>query len=627
MTVETLDDYERGKVGVVRRWLEELEMAGKWQEPWEERAKRVIQRYNGEEKSSFNILHSNIETLRPNIFAQRPEPDVRRRVNQPDPTSREAAELLERGVRYMNDTAPYEAEVNAAVNDYLLAGRAVLRNRYTPTVVRRSEPAFEAEEGFYISEGGNLVDAEDVQLNEDGSATLQLEEVVFERSDIEHIPYDDFRHHPAKIWRDVRWVAFRHYFNREGLDNAFGKTISSKTELTVEEGNQTTKKDTQVNPDIYRRAEVWEIWDKETRKILFISPGNIETPLLEADDPYDLENFFPTPEPLRSICTPGTLLPTPEFAIYQDLADELDSVTKRITEIVETIDVRGAYNGAMPELASILNSPVKLIAVDGWSALSDKGGLAAMLDFIPIEANVKAFVALVEQRDQLIQTIYQTIGLSDISRGSSDPRETATAQRLKGQFGNMRLAPRQREWQKYLRDLMRMQAEIMAEKFEPTTLTIMTGIQVDENILMLLRNDALRNFSIDIETDSTIAADQAAQMGELKEMLEGLAGMGQALQALPEGARLPFMQSTIRKMHLGRDVEIAIEEAAQQPPTPDPEAIAAQQEAQIKQADLQQRAKESDEDFAIRVEELKLKQRDQALKESKAEADVIQGMF
>ena len=84
---------------------------------------------------------------------------------------------------------------------------------------------------------------------------------------------------PAKIWRDVRWVAFRHYFNREGLENAFGKTISSKTELTVEEGNQTTKKDTQVNPDIYRRAEVWEIWDKETRKILFISPGNIETPL------------------------------------------------------------------------------------------------------------------------------------------------------------------------------------------------------------------------------------------------------------------------------------------------------------------------------------------------------------
>jgi len=240
---------------------------------------------------------------------------------------------------------------------------------------------------------------------------------------------------------------------------------------------------------------------------------------------------------------------------------------------------------------------------------------------------VKAFVGLVQQRDQLIQTIYQTIGLSDISRGSSDPRETATAQRLKGQFGNMRLAPRQREWQKYLRDLMRMQAEIMAEKFEPTTLTIMTGIQVDENILMLLRNDALRNFSIDIETDSTIAADQAAQMGELKEMLEGLAGMGQALQALPEGARLPFMQSTIRKMHLGRDVEIAIEEAAQQPPTPDPESIAAQQDAQIKQAELQQQAKESDEDFAIRVEELKLKQRDQALKESKAEADVIQGMF
>ena len=103
--------------------------------------------------------------------------------------------------------------------------------------------------------------------------------------------------------------------------------------------------------------------------------------MLEADDPYDLENFFPTPEPLRSICTPGTLLPTPEFTIYQDLAEELDDITVRITEIVKTIDVRGAYNGAMPELGAILNSPTKLVSVDGWPALADKGGLAAMLDF------------------------------------------------------------------------------------------------------------------------------------------------------------------------------------------------------------------------------------------------------
>ena len=32
-----------------------------------------------------------------------------------------------------------------------------------------------------------------------------------------------------------------------------------------------------------------------------------------------------------------------------------------------------------------------------------------------------------------------TLGLADIIRGSTDPNETATAQKMKGNFGSMRL--------------------------------------------------------------------------------------------------------------------------------------------------------------------------------------------
>ena len=634
-SVETLEPFEdEGKSGKVKRWLQELGIAGEWQRNWEDRSKQVIERYQGETTSetSFNILHSNTETLRPNLFAQKPEPDVRRRITNGTPTEREAAEVLERAIRYTNDSTPYEDEVNCAVNDYLLPGRAVLRVRYTPTVVQRNEQLNELDEGVFFTDAGNMVEPEDIQRDQDGKPFIQIEELQFERADVEHVPYDDFRHHPAKRWADVRWVAFRHYFTRDELDRGFGKTKSSHTMLTVEDGRGPGRTDADLEPDLFKKAEVWEIWDKQERKILFISPGNVQEPLLEIDDGpdyYNLNGFFPTPKPLNSINTPGTLEPIPEFTIYQDLADELDEITGRITKIVAGIDVRGAYDGASPELATILEGNNKLIGVDNWNRLQEKGGLSSMLDFVPIEPQVKAFVALVQQRDQLIQTIYQTIGLSDISRGTSDPRETATAQRLKGQFGNQRLSPRQREWQRYLRDVMRIQAELIAEKFEPTTLQIMSGVEINEEIMLLLRNDALRNFAIDIETDSTIAIDQAAAQADIKEMLEGLAALGQARQALPKPAQLPLTQAVIRKFKLGRDIEIAMEEAQQsgQAEQPSPEAMKAQAEQQKAQLQAEIKAKElelKDLDSQRKYDVAKEKN---AIEADKAEADVIQGVF
>ena len=85
MSVETLKDYPDGKAGVVRRWLDELKAAETWQRDWENQARQVIRRYEGElaaeQSSSFNILHSNTETLRPALYGATPQPDVRRRRN------------------------------------------------------------------------------------------------------------------------------------------------------------------------------------------------------------------------------------------------------------------------------------------------------------------------------------------------------------------------------------------------------------------------------------------------------------------------------------------------------------------------------------------------------------------
>jgi hypothetical protein len=116
-------------------------------------------------------------------------------------------------------------------------------------------------------------------------------------------------------------------------------------------------------------------------------------------------------------------------------------------------------------------------------------------------------IDLYKQRDMLVQAIYEVTGIADIMRGSSDPNETLGAQQLKAQFGSSRMKRRQRAIQKWIRDIYKIKAEIIAEHFEPQVLQDMTGDEITPEIMQLLRSDKLRSYRIDIETDSTIFED------------------------------------------------------------------------------------------------------------------------
>ena len=52
------------------------------------------------------------------------------------------------------------------------------------------------------------------------------------------------------------------------------------------------------------------------------------------------------------------------------------------------------------------------------------------------------------------QVLYEVMGLSDLVRGASDPRTTATAGADKGEFSKARLADRQAEMQRFCRDVI-----------------------------------------------------------------------------------------------------------------------------------------------------------------------------
>lgn len=169
-----------------------------------------------------------------------------------------------------------------------------------------------------------------------------------------------------------------------------------------------------------------------------------------------------------------------------------------------------------------------------------------------------------------------------------------------------------------------------------------------DDVIGLFRNDRLRSFSIDIETDSTIAADDIAEKASVSDFVQVIgtfvSTMLPAAQSNPELA--PFAMEVLkyaaRRYKAGRQMETIIDEmadkllqkAANPPATPqDPKIVAAQMMAQAKiqqgqdqiqiqgmktQADVQLKQQEAQATMALRGAQA---QADNQLEVAKASTD------
>jgi len=572
---DTRADAGQGDAGLVKLWLEAIALADNTEEDWRKRASAAIDIYRDTEKDRkakrFNILHTNTETLAPALYNSTPIPDVRPRYMAGNPVDKAVAQVLERSLSFSIDTYDFDAVMHAAVKDRLLPGRAVSRVRYEP------------------------------KFAEDGT-------VAYEAVTCEPVEWADFRIGPARVWSKTPWIAFRHYLTREqvvALNQKIGATIP------LDSAVDGAKKDDDDNraPDVFKRLQVWEIWDKEAREVLFIAPSYKQAPLKRDADPLQLEGFFPIPRPMLAIETPDTQTPIELYRIYKDQAEELDLVTRRITALTAVMKARGIYAAPMSGAFSQLES-----AKDGDFVPADnveqfmQGGLDNAVWQWPIETVSAVLERLYLARDQIKATIFEITGVADVMRGQTDANETLGAQQLKAQWGSLRLQRQQGDVQRYARDLLRLKAEIIATKFSAQTLSMISGIQVTPEMEQVLRSDLMRAYRIDIETDSTIQADVQKAQQQSAQITQGLGTFFQSIApavqsgAMPMPVAVKLLMGLVKPFKMGKQTEDALdqweqevtakaEQAAQQPPQeppPDPAVVKAQMDMQAKQAELQQ---------------------------------------
>ena len=545
------------KQGTAQYWHIELENADKTEEDWRRRARKVIERYRDERnvdtygigaEKKFNILWANTETLKGALFAKMAKPDVRRRFPDNNPVTKDIARVLERTLDYANDVYNANKPIEAALEDYLLPGRGVVWVVYDPVFVKE------------------IVEME--QINEFGETIIievEEERVAEQRCYFDYVHWEDYRENPAKRPEDVNWKARRHLWTRDQLKD---KGFSNVNDIPLNWSPDSDEENYEAE-EVFKRAEIWEIWDRVKYKRYYIAKG-YDTVIREDDDPYELQDFYPTPTPMLAVRTNDTSVPIPEFTLYQDQAEELDRITSRISNLIEGLKRRGVYDASVPELSHLANAGDNdFIPSENFSLLAQKGGLAGVFQQEDITPIGTVLQGLYTQRTQILEIIYEVTGISDLLRGNTKASETATAQQLKAQFGSMRMRKRQEEIERYIRDLFRIKAEIVAEHYEPEILQAITGIEVTPEMMQIMRDDKLRAYNIDVETDSTVFSDENAEKQTRIEFLQTTGAFLEKAVAISNANPLltPIAFQSLRFLvgawKIGRDFEEVIDQTEQ----------------------------------------------------------------
>lgn len=587
-SLETREDAGQGEEGLVKLWLDAIDLSSKEEENWRKAATDVVQIYRDDKytgdvrrKEQFNILYSNIETIVPALYNSTPVPDIRRRFGEVDEAGKLVSQALERAISYEIDTYNFDSVMTSAVQDSELVGRGVTRVRYEPTFSK--EPL--------------LSDAQEPVLDKQGQPVLP---VVYEEAVCEHVPWANFRHGPARRWELVPWIAFEHCMTREELVKLNPQIGATLTLDIMIEGVE-DKGSGLPSPDVFKRARVWEVWDKEKREVLFIAPCYKEAPLKREQDPLNLMGFFPIPMPLYAIKTSDSLVPIEPYRYYRDQAEELDRITRRITSLINVLKWRGFRASDIDEMGRLTSAEDgDLLPITNPMAFAGKNGLESAIWLMPLEKAVQVIQSLYQQREQIIQIIYQITGISDILRGSTNPNETLGAQQLKAQWGSQRLQKSQNEVARYVRDLFRLKAEIIAEKFSPETIVMMTGVQLTPDAIKLMQSDLLRQYRVDIETDSTIKADLGRAQENISNFLTGfsnfLSAVGPAVQSgeMPKDVATDLLASFARNFKLGRQAEDALERMGQGTQQNQQQQMQAQQAQANQQAQQEQAAQQAE---------------------------------
>jgi len=593
--IESASDFENTPQGMAQRWGTEITAAKQELDKFHDEAKKILARYLdkrdtwGESESRVNLFWSTMKVLLSMLYARPPKADVSRAFQDfDDDQARVASTILQRLLNrgFEEDVSAWDSAVRQAIEDWLIVGMGQIWLRYE-------------------------VETEEVPETIDAMTGMLIpatERIVEEDAPVDYVHFEDFFWSPARTWSEVRWVARRVYMTKDQLEARFGEEIARVVPMT---SAPKTQNDQNPKYDPWSRAEIFEIWCKENKKVYWYAKGS-EVILDVKDDPLDLDGFFPCPKPLAANITSANFMPRADYVFAQDQFNELDEINTRITWLTRAAKVIGVYDKAADGIQRMFQqaSENQLIPVDNWAMFAESGGIKGKVDWVPIDQVVNAINQLRVYRQDKTQQIYEVLGVSDIMRGSSKANETATAQQIKAQFGSTRMQLNQFYIAEWISEALRIKAEIICKHWQPQTIAFRSNIertpdaQFAPQAIALLKDEHVAQYRINVEADSMAALDWAAERDAAVQFMQGLGAfisqVAPMAQQVPEAGPylMRMMQWAVSKFRVSTQIESILDQAIngmqqqlqtpKPPPQPDPDTVI---KAQVEQAKIQSQEK------------------------------------
>ena len=579
--IESANDFADTPQGMAQRWSAELEASKKELGKFHEDADKITRRYLDkrdewhEETARVNLFWSTMKVLLSLLYARPPRASVARSfLDAEDDQARVAGQIVQRLLNrsFDDNVSNWDAAVRTGIEDWLIVGFGQMWLRYEVQTEEREQPA-----ELDPLTGDELVPAS------------TYEAIVEEDAAVDYIYWKDFFWSPARTWDEVRWVARRVYMTKDQLVARFGEEIAKVVPLGTLKprgSNDQTPKN-----DVWSKAEVFEIWNKEDKKVYWLAKG-CEVILDVKEDPLGLESFFPCPKPLAANITSSNFMPRADYIFAQDQFDELDEINTRITWLTRAAKVVGVYDKSADGIQRMFSQAAEnqLIPVDNWAMFAEAGGIKGKVEWVPIEAVVNAIERLRQYRQDKTMQIYEVLGISDIMRGSSKASETAAAQQIKAQFGSTRVQLMQFYIAEWITQALRIKAEIIAKHFQPETIAMRSNIMrtpdapYAQAAIQLIKDEKLAEYRISVEADSMAAMDWAAERDAAVQFMQGLGAfisqVSPVAQSTPGAGPflLRLMQWAVAKFRVSTEIESVLDQAIgamnqqlQNPPQPQPD--------------------------------------------------------
>lgn len=622
----------------VADWIVEIEAARKREKDFLKEATDVVKVYEAEksEENPFNILFSNTETLAPALFSSPPVPVVSRRFKDDDPVGLSGAETLKRCIQSLLDTGDaeyptFEELIKAATLCALVPGRGVTRFEYHAELEEGSSDYKECVIGKEVPW--------DRFIHGYGKTWKQVPWVAYEHRMTEDDVVENFGEKAAKeaalVFTDSRAdnsgnVSIED-LEAKGTKLATVYELWDKTTKTVhffsdqkdKGGIKSVKDPLQLSgffncprPMMFTNRvsgllpiPPYKMYKDQAEELNEISVRikNI-VKMMKVRGMYDssmdeLKNVLNAPD--------GTLEPIQNVAaLYSNNGGGLDSaiwlvpIEKLVTVLQQLYTQRGQIKQVIYEITGISD------ILRGASAASE----TATAQNIKNQWGTLRLKSLRREVDRYVRECMRIMGEISAEKFSVTTLQSLTNLKYpmdadKKQI-QLQLAQQQQQQMVMQQQQQQMQAPGMLPTQQASSAQppMQAALPVQptpeqqqilsmpswEDVLKVLHDEVLRNYKIDIETNSTIDPETSEDQKNISDLLNGLSQIMNGMAPLIQSGEMPFevlknlLLVVSRRYTFGSEIEDQLKAMKQPPPPPPPQPDPMKvQESQMKMQEFQ----------------------------------------